>query len=79
MQVKFVLANSPDGGAVAKEGEIGESSSLQAPLVQACILSKIQTAQFQELLDADGARDSGEIRVTYPYTLTQGGGFGGPE
>lgn len=80
IQVKVLLKNAPDGGAFAQEGEIGEASTLQAPLVQACILSKLQTAHFPELKDYQGAKGGGGLRVTYPFKLQQNaGGFGGDE
>ncbi|HEY3448120.1 MAG TPA: AgmX/PglI C-terminal domain-containing protein [Myxococcales bacterium] len=72
VKVEFVLARSPDGGAYAKEGEIGDST-IGAPLVEACILSKIQSAKFKDL------KGDGEVRVRYPFRLSsdQAAGFGG--
>lgn len=72
VKVAFTLARSPDGGAYAREGEI-DDSTLGAPLVEACILSKIQTAKFKDL------KGDGEVRVRYPFRLSGDGaaGFGG--
>lgn len=73
VKVEFVIVGSPDGGgAYAREGEINDSS-LAAPLVEACILSKIQTAKFKAI------QGNGEVRVKYPFRLSSGsgGGFGG--
>jgi len=77
VQVKMLLQNAPDGGAFAKEGEIGDGTTLGAPLVEACILSKMQTAHFSELTDVGGAKGEGGLRVTYPFKLQPGTGFGG--
>jgi len=71
VRVDFTLSRAPDGGAYAKEGEIGDTT-LTAPFVEACILSALQTAHFQEL------KGSGEVRVRYPFKFdAEAGGFGG--
>jgi len=71
VRVDFTLSRAPDGGAYAKEGEIGDTT-LAAPFVEACILSALQTAHFQEL------KGSGEVRVRYPFKFdAEAGGFGG--
>jgi hypothetical protein len=72
VRVDFVLARAPDGGAYAREGEVGEST-LNAPLVEACILSKLQTARFENI------HGDGEVRVRYPFKLSSGAGFGGAD
>jgi hypothetical protein len=74
-RVEFVLARAPDGGAYAREGEVNEST-MNAPLVEACILSKLQTAHFRDL------QGEGEVRVKYPFNFhseRERGGFGGGE
>ena len=71
VKVEFVLVNTPDGGSYAREGEINDST-LASPLVEACILSKIQKAKFKDI------QGNGEVRVKYPFRMSSGaGGFGG--
>lgn len=71
--VSFVLARAPDGGSYAREGEVGDST-LSAPLVEACVLSKLQGAHFKEL------KGDGEVRVRYPFKFAaESFGFGGAD
>ncbi|MGC4117593.1 MAG: AgmX/PglI C-terminal domain-containing protein [Myxococcales bacterium] len=72
LKVEFTLARSPDGGAYAREGEVNDST-LKAPLVEACVLSKIQAAKFKDL------KGDGEVRVRYPFRMSSDSapGFGG--
>lgn len=73
VRVEFTLAQAPDGGAYAKQGEIGDTT-LAAPFVEACILTALQSAHFQDL------KGSGEVRVRYPFKFdAEAGGFGGAE
>jgi hypothetical protein len=71
-KVEFVLSKAPDGGAYAREGEVN-NSTVNAPLLEACLLDRVQHAHFKEL------KGEGEVRVSYPFKFGSSSGFGGKD
>ena len=61
--VEFTLARDTGAGSVPSEGTIPETS-LNAPLVEACILDKLRTAKFPEM------KGEGTVKVRYPLRFT---------
>jgi len=61
--VEFTLARDTGAGSVPTEGSIPETT-LNKPLIEACILDKLRTAKFPEM------KGEGTVKVRYPLRFS---------